>query len=131
MTKSCFKKSSRPTCFRVSFSKVVGVRAGQPEKLKRVNATNLAGDVLRNNGHVDSKTMRRLVNKHRQHGSTKKAIQETIQTLEKLHNRVSINKGAITTIGAYYVSNKNILDTIDWGTKIWDARNRLKGATAK
>ena len=129
MTKSCFKKSSHPTCFRVTFNKVVGVQAEQPKKLKRVNATNLAGEVLCNTKRVNSKSMRRLVNKHRQHGSTKKAIQETIQTLEKLHERVSINKGAITTIGAYYVSNKKILDTIDWGTKIWDARNLLKAST--
>lgn len=90
------RKSCMKTTRRVTFNKVVGVNRGRSKKLKRVNATNLAYDILR------SRSIRGLVKKHKQHGSTRKAIKEIIRTLHKLDMRLC--RSSIGTIGAIKIS---------------------------
>ena len=122
MPKSCMKKS----CFRVSFNKVVGVHKGKSKKLKRVNATKLAYAVLLKDGPINAKFMKSLVKKHKQHGSTKKAIQESIETLHNLDMRLCMPTEGITSIGAYYVNNENIHGAMTWSDKLSTAKTVLK-----
>ena len=121
MPKSCMKK--RKVSHRVSFNKVVGVHKGATKKLKRVNATKLAYDVLKK-GPINSKFMKGLVKKHKQHGSTKKAIQESIRTLHKMDMRVCKPKYNITTIGARYVSD--LRSAMNWSDRLSRAKTVLK-----
>lgn len=107
MPKSCMKK--RKSAHRVTFNKVVGVNMGSSKKLKRVNATKLAYDILRS--PLDAASVRGLVEKHKQYGSTREAIQESIRTLHRLDMRVckngTIGAFKITTLrGALTCSNK-------------------------
>lgn len=122
MPKSCMKKS----CFRVSFNKVVGVHKGKSKKLKRVNATKLAYAVIHKNGPINAKFMKSLVKKHKQHGSTKKAIQESIETLHKLDMRLCMPTEEFTTIGAYRVHNRNIHRAMTWSDKLSAAKTVLR-----
>ena len=52
------------TTRRVTFNKVVGVNRGRSKKLKRVNATNLAYDILRSRSVRG--LVKKLVKKHKQ-----------------------------------------------------------------
>ena len=122
MPKSCMKK--RKVTHRVKFNKVVKVNHGK-SKLKRINATNLAYDVLRK-GCIDSEFMLSLVKKHKQHGSTKKAIKESIRTLHKMDMRVCKPKYNITTFGALSVDNKNISGAMQCSDRLSDAKTILK-----
>ena len=112
MPKSCGKK-------RVTFNKVVGVNRGRSKRLKRVSATKLAYDILR--APSDAATVRRLVKKHKQHGSTKKAIKESIRTLHKLSLRTWTSKPVIT-IGAL---RSNFKGALAWNSKISKAKANL------
>lgn len=123
MPKSCMKKNK--SCFRVSFNKVVSVHKGAPKKLKRVNATKLAYAVLRKNGPINAKFMKSLVKKHKQHGSTKKAVRETIKTLHALNMRLCMPLGGITSIGAYHVHNRNVHSATTWRNKLSTAKTVL------
>lgn len=126
MPKSCMKKNKKPSCFRVSFNKVVSVHKSAPKKLKRVNATKLAYAVLRKSGPINAKFMKSLVKKHKQHGSTKKAMKETADTLHQLDMRVCMPTEDITSIGACYVHNKNIYNAMTWSDRLSRAKTVLK-----
>lgn len=121
-------RTQRKKVFRVSFNKVVKVNKSGCKKLKRVNTTNLAYAVLRKSGPITPKYMKSLVKKHKQHGSTKKAIQESIETLHKLDMRLCMPTEKITTIGAYRVHNRNIHRAMDWSDKLSAAKTVLKEA---
>ena len=125
MPKSCMKKS----CFRVSFNKVVSVHKGKSKKLKRVNATKLAYAVIHKSGPINAKFMKSLVKKHKQHGSTKKAIQESIETLHKLDMRLCMPTEEFTTIGAYRVHNRDIHRAMTWSDKLSRAKTVLGSIT--
>ena len=114
------------SCFRVSFNKVVSVHNGAPKKLKRVNATKLAYAVLHKDGPINAKFMKSLVKKHKQHGSTKKAVRETIETLRALDMRLCMPLDGITSIGAYYVHNRNVHGAMQWSNKLSTAKTVLK-----
>ena len=88
------------TTRRVTFNKVVGVNRGRSKKLKRVNATNLAYDILRSRSVRG--LVKKLVKKHKQHGSTRKAIKEIIRTLHKLDMRLC--RSSIGSSGAIKIS---------------------------
>lgn len=90
------------TTHRVTFNKVVGVNRGRSKKLKRVNATNLAYDILRSRSVRG--LVKKLVKKHKQHGSTRKAIKEIIRTLHKLDMRLCKPSTGTRTIGAIKIS---------------------------
>ena len=105
---------------RVRFNKIVGVNRGKPKKLKRVNATNLAYDVL-TKGTLTTKTLRKLVKKHKQHGSTQRAIKESIKILHKMDMRLC--KG-FTSIGACTV--KTMPDALKWSDRLSNAKTILK-----
>ena len=124
MPKSCMKKNK--SCFRVSFNKVVSVHKDAPKKLKRVNATKLAYAVIRKDGPINAKFMKSLVKKHKQHGSTKKAILESIETLHNLDMRLCMPTEGITSIGAYYVNNENIHGAMTWSDKLSTAKTVLR-----
>ena len=113
----------RKTTHRVTFNKVVGVNHGKSKKLKRINATNLAYDVLRKKA-ITRRTLKKLVKKHRQHGSTKKAIDESIKTLHEMDMRVCNPKYTITAIGACFVSNLG--HAMTWSNRLSDAKTKLK-----
>ena len=110
---------------RVTFSKVVKVNTGAQKKLKRVNATRLAYDILSSES-INKPLMQQLVRKHRQHGSTKKAVQESIETLSELGNRLCDSKYDITTIGSRFVLNNDLSATMDWSDKLNKALHALK-----
>lgn len=111
MPKSCGKR-------RVTFNRVVGVHRGRSKKLKRVSATKLAYDILR---APDAANVRRLVKKHKQHGSTRKAVKESIRTLHKLTLRTWTSKPVIT-IGAL---RSNFRGALAWNRKISNAKAHL------
>ena len=125
-TKTQRKMPKSKSTRRVSFNKVVGVNRGMPKKLKRVNATKIAYAVLGKRGPIDSEFMKSLVKKHKQRGSTRKAIRESIQTLHDLDMRVCNGTSHITTIGAKYILNSDILHTIDWSSRLSQAKTVLK-----
>ena len=128
MPKSCLKKQHPASCTRrVSFNKVVRVSRGLPRSLKRVNATKVAHAVLGKRGPIDSEFMKSLVKKHKQRGSTKKAIQESIQTLHDLDMRVcKPTSSPITAIGSKFILNSDILNAIDWSNRLSQAKTVLK-----
>tara|TARA_Y100000816_G_C25713105_1_gene376300 strand:+ start:141 stop:533 length:393 start_codon:yes stop_codon:yes gene_type:complete len=128
MPKSCLKKQrSRCSSRRVRFNKTVRVSSGVPRSLKRVNATKVAHAVLGKRGPIDSEFMKRLVKKHKQRGSTKKAIQESIRTLHDLDMRVCKGtSSAITAIGSEFILNSDILNAIDWSNRLSQAKTVLK-----
>ena len=129
MTKTCMRRSSRSSRFRVSFSKVVDVQGGAPPKpLKRVNATNLAYDVLRTKGRVNPTAMRRLVKKHTQHGGVKRAMRQTVRTLQRLHDRLRFPRGDVTAVGACVVRHNNVHSHTKWTDKIGNAHQLLEQA---
>jgi hypothetical protein len=119
----------RKVTHRVKFNKVVKVNHGK-SKLKRINATNLAYDVL-NKGALDTETLKYLVEKHKQHGSTRKAIEESIKTLHKMDMRVCKPKYNITTFGALSVDNKNISCAMQCSDRLSDAKTILKSIYKK
>ena len=121
MPKSCMKK--RKVTHRVSFNKVVGVNHGK-SKLKRINATNLAYDVI-SRGDLTKETLKNLVEKHKQHGSTKKAIKESIRTLHEMDMRLCNPKYDITTIGACFVHTNDIHSAMTWSDRLSDAKTKL------
>ena len=123
MPKSCMKK--RKVTHRVSFNKVVGVNHGKSKKLKRINATNLAYDVLREK-NLTKEILKSLVRKHKQHGSTKRAIRDSIKTLHKMDMRVCNPKYDITTIGACFVNTSDIRGAMKWSDRLSDAKTKLK-----
>jgi hypothetical protein len=120
------KKNKKPSCFRVSFNKVVSVHKSAPKKLKRVNATNLAYDVLRKDGPINAKFMKSLVKKHKQRGSTKKAMKESIETLHQLDMRVCMPTEDITSIGARYVNTSDLRSAMTWSDRLSRAKTVLK-----
>ena len=123
MPKSCMKK--RKVTHRVSFNKVVGVNHGKSKKLKRINATNLAYDVLREK-NLTKEILKGLVRKHKQHGSTKRAIRDSIKTLHKMDMRVCNPKYEITTIGACFVNTSDLRKAMTWSDRLSDAKTKLK-----
>lgn len=112
----------RKVSHRVSFNKVVGVNHGKSKKLKRINATNLAYDVLREKS-LTKETLKSLVKKHKQHGSTKRAIRDSIETLHEMDMRVCNPKYDITTIGACFVSD--LRSAMTWSDRLSDAKTKL------
>ena len=123
MPKSCMKK--RKVTHRVKFNKVVGVNHGKSKKLKRINATNLAYDVL-SRGDLTKETLKNLVEKHKQHGSIKRAIRDSIKTLHEMDMRVCNPKYDITTIGACFVHTNDIHSAMSWSDRLSDAKTKLK-----
>lgn len=124
MPKSCMKK--RTVSHRVRFNKVVGVNKGEPKMLKRINATKLAYAVLQSS-RIDSKFMKHLVKKLKQRGSTKKAIQESIETLHGLDMRVcKPSEHEITTIGSKFIMNNDLSSALNWSDKLSAAKTVLK-----
>lgn len=115
----------RKVSHRVSFNKVVGVNHGKNKKLKRINATNLAYDVLKRKA-ITKDILEELVKKHRQHGSTKKAIRDSIETLHEMDMRVCNPKYDITTIGACFVNTSDLRGAMKWSDRLSDAKTKLK-----
>ena len=116
MPKSCKK--------RVSFNKVVGVYKGNNKKLKNVNATALLYDVLRKKPNPT--LMRQLVHKHTQHGSIKKAIKESIKTLNDKDMSLCMSTQSCPSIGAYVFgmdSARNVSDRLNDAKTILEITN--------
>ena len=117
MPKSCKK--------RVSFNKVVGVYKGNNKKLKNVNATALLYDVLRKKPNTT--LMRQLVHKHTQHGSLKKAIKESIKTLNDKNMSICTSTQSCPSIGAFPVDTHKEREISD---RLNDAKTILTLAAA-
>ena len=126
MVKSCMKKRGKRT-LKVRFNKVVKDNEGSQKKIKRVNLTRLAYSVLKTPLlDINRDYMLKLLNKHKQTGSHRRAKQEVIQALDKLEDRILTPKGEIVTIGSEYVLQHDLDKTIDWTTKLSTAAEVLK-----
>ena len=110
---------------RVSFNKVVGVYKGNNKKLKNINATALLYDVLRKKPNTT--LMRQLVHKHTQHGSLKKAIKESIKTLNDKDMSLCMSTQSCPSIGAFTVDMHKARAVSD---RLSDAKTILKIAAA-
>jgi acetate kinase len=82
--------------------------------------------VLRKGGPINAKFMKSLVKKHKQRGSTKKAMKETADMLHELNMRVYMPIEGITSIGERCVHQKDIYNAMTWSDRLRRANTVLK-----
>ena len=104
-----------PKARRVRFNKVVDVSKGKSKTLKRVNITKIAHAIINRDHPIDLGFLKHIIKKHKQHGSTRKAIKQTTKSLKDIIKRLhKSNKILIGNKIIYYddkiIKAKHILE---------------------